>query len=260
MENIDNIIKDFNLSKKPKEIFKIPNSINYYNGTDQPGLFQLNAFGNDPFTSGVVQTYDWTTIPVEYHWNNLGLRSPEPDYYKKDRVLVAGGSLSLGTGIPMEFGFPHLVAEHFSASYINISDADSLSDLIGPIEKFKDFNPTLVIISDTRFIQSHGWLLADVYHNNKERFKIYDDLLKRSDRQFIKMFEHFLRNLFPSAKIVISVCKRRSWRNIMPNLLYSKFVPFTRDMVVDLARDNKHPGIKSHENFAQAILKSLEQV
>lgn len=258
MENIDNIVQNFNISKKPKEIFKIPSSVTQYNGIDQPGLFRLNDTGNDPFTAGIVQNYDWTSTKVEYCWNSLGLRGPEPDYKKNTRILVVGGSLSLGTGIPMEFSFPHLITNYFLGSYINISDADSLSDLIDPVEKFKDFDPTIVIVSDTRFIQSHGWLLADAYHNNKDRYKFYNELLKKADKQFIKMFEYFLKNLFPNAKIVLAMCQRKSWRNVMPALTYSKFVPFTRDMVVDLARDNKHPGIASHKNFAEAIISALD--
>lgn len=245
--------------KKPKQLFKKPNSLDTHYRKDQKTIFEIGSQGTDLFTSHVIQDLDWTNIEFQYYWNSLGLRGPEPDYNKDNRILFAGGSLCLGTGLPLENSFPYILANMLDASYINISDADNISDFIEPLKKFKDFNPSVVVISDTRFIQLYSWALVDIYRvRTLENNKMYKDIFAECDQNFLLMFEAYLKNLFPQAQLIFAYCVRRTFKNIIPNFEHFKVVRFERNEIVDLARDNAHPGIRSHLSMAEKIYNSIK--
>ena len=253
----NNILENIEI-KKPKNIFKKPNTIDIFYGKDQLVNSTIGEIGKDVFTSHAVQDIDWTTIPFDYSWNSMGLRGPEPDYNQPVRLLVAGGSLCVGTGVPVENSFPHILSQIINASYINLSDADTISDFIEPLKQFKNFNPTHVIINDTRFIQQYGWALIDIYKaRNVESNDTYKNIFADCDNNFLLMFEAYLKNLFPNAQLILAHCVRRAFKGDMPKFESFKIVRLERDDVVDLARDNAHPGMRSHRVFAEKIYKAI---
>jgi hypothetical protein len=145
------------------------------------------------------------------------------------------------------------------SSYVNLSDVDTLSDLIEPLQKYKDFNPDVVVINDTRFIQQYGWALIDVYKvRNVESKGFYKNVFVECDQNFLLMFESYLKDLFPNAELVLAYCVRRAFKIEMPKFRYFKTVQLTKNEVVDIARDNAHPGILSHRNFAEKIYATLK--
>lgn len=255
--NINNALNSIEV-KSPKTLFKTPNTTDLFYGKDQPDAFRKGASGTDIFTSGISQTIDWDKKQVEYHWNSLGLRGPEPDYSADNKILFAGGSFSIGTGVPVEDSFPYVLAKKLNASYINLSDADTLSDLIDPLKKFADFNPNTVVISDTRFIQLYGWVLIDIFKvRNIEGNNLYKQVFLECDRNFLLMFESYLKNLFPNATLVLAYCARRAFKMPMPVFEHFKIVKMDRTEMIDLARDNAHPGIETHKAFANKIYTSI---
>lgn len=243
--------------KKPKKLFKEPNSSCKYYGKDVAGTFSLGNAGSDIFTSHISQNTDWSLIDFIYQWNSIGLRGPEPEYTANKKIIFAGGSLSLGTGVPVEHSFPYILSQKMGASYINLSDVDTLSDLIEPLAQFKNFNPDIVIINDTRFIQLYGWALIDIYKmRNVESNPLYKSVFSECDKNFLLMFESYLQTLFPNAKLVLAHCVRRAFRE-MPTFQKMITVKLEKKLVVDIARDNAHPGIESHKNFAEEIYKII---
>jgi hypothetical protein len=253
----NNILENFDI-KKPKQVFKTPNTVDKFYEKDKGGVFINNVEGTDIFTNHVTQTIDWNSVNFDYSWNSLGLRGPEPDYSKSNRILFAGGSLCLGTGIPVDQSFPFVVADMLNASYINVSDVDTLSDLIEPLTKFTEFNPQIVVINDTRFIQMYGWALIDIYKTrNIENNDLYKKVFLECDKNFLLMFESYLKDLFPNATLVLAHCVRRAFKIQMPSFKYFKVVRLEKEEVVDLARDNAHPGILSHQAFARKIVSAI---
>lgn len=259
MEHIANL-ENISVEKDPKRLFKDPNTVDLHYGKDVEDAFKLGEPGKDVFTSEIVQDFDWSTTDITYKWNSLGLRGPEPNYNANTRILFAGGSLSLGVGVPLEKTFPYVLSEKLNASYINLSDADTITDLIDPLKKFKDFDPTVVVINDTRFIQQYGWALIDIYKvRNIEGSNLYKTIFADCDRTFLMMFECYLKMLFPNALLVLATCDRRSFKRKFPDLEHFVKVPFFRNEVVDLARDNAHPGPLSHAAFAEKIYQSIDK-
>jgi hypothetical protein len=248
--------------KKPKSsIFKEPNTVSDYYGKDIPGAFKLNELGTDRFTLHVQQTTDWDKIDVKYHWNSLGLRGPEPDYASDTRILFAGGSLCIGVGLPLEHTFPYVVSQLMNASYINLSDVDCLTDLIPLMKQFKSFNPTHVIVSDTRFIQPYGFAinalsrnhLTKIYEKNNE----YSELFLSCDSSALTMFDLSLKTLFPNARLILAKGQRRLFNHAIPEFDYLEVVSMEKTDAVDLARDNAHPGIITTRTFAERIVNHI---
>lgn len=246
--------------KKSKQIFKTPNTVSDYYEKDSEGAWIKGDIGSDIFTKHVSQDTDWDKINFNYKWNSLGLRGPEPDYSAETKILFAGGSLCLGTGVPLENSFPYIVSKELNASYINLSDADTISDFIEPLRKFTDFNPSFVIINDTRFIQMYGWALIDIYKTrNIENNDMYKKIFLECDKNFLLMFEAYLKDLFPNAQLILAHCVRRAFKMEMPDFRHFKIVRLEKEEVTDLARDNAHPGINSHKIFADKIVKTLRR-
>ena len=71
------------------------------------------------------------------------------------------------------------------------------------------------------------------------------------------LFAGFLDSLFPNAVKIIVHCERRAWKNLPDLGKKIRVVPITKDDVVDVARDNAHPGIKSHRKIAEKIYNSM---
>jgi hypothetical protein len=250
----DNLKKVFGpRNKTPKILFKEPNTTQNFYGKDNGSSFKLKEKGRDTFSSHVVQETNWNNISFNYTWNSLGLRGPEPNYSAKNKILFLGGSLCIGTGVPVENSFPDILAKMLDANYINMSDCDSIADFIEPVKKFVDYDPQYVIISEPRFVQSYGWALIDLYgKRDLEHTATYKKLFKRADDEFLLMFEAYLKNLFPNAKLILTYSMRKSFLTI-PKFNYFSIIKFTKNDLVDLGRDNMHPGIRTHQIFAEKI-------
>ena len=262
MEEIKNAIDKLEISRnKPaKRIFKEPNTVTQWCGKDneQNSIYEEGKNARDPCTNHIPQS---PNVPndVTYRWNSLGLRGPEPDYNAEVRLLAAGGSIGQATGVKEEDGFVARFAEKLNASYINIGDADSITDLIAPLIKFKDFNPTHVLISDTRFFQNYGWAMIDIYKLKQiENLSVYKEIFNDTDVATLIMLDYFLKGLFPNAKLILAYCERRAWRTVVPETFNNIIaVPYPKDMVVDLARDQTHPGPNSHKILSDKIYNSI---
>ena len=253
-------------TQKPKfhkKLFNTPNTIDLWHGKDSKENSKPYVGGNgrDPFTHHIVQT-ELPKSDVKYIWNSLGLRGPEIDYTASTKIIFGGGSLLLGTGINVEDSFPYIVAKKLNASYLNISPADALTDLIDPLTEYKKFNPDYVILNDTRFFGSYGWGLREIYKMRKlEAQDGYVKYFKQADIDCLKLFDYFLKGLFPNAKLILAYCQRRSWKTSVPNLDNIKKISFAaKETVVDLARDGFHPGPESHKIMADKILQGIENV
>ena len=140
-------------TQKPKfhkKLFNTPNTIDLWHGKDSKENSKPYVGGNgrDPFTHHIVQT-ELPKSDVKYIWNSLGLRGPEIDYTASTKIIFGGGSLLLGTGINVEDSFPYIVAKKLNASYLNISPADTLTDLVDPLTEYKKFKPDYIIWMDT---------------------------------------------------------------------------------------------------------------
>jgi hypothetical protein len=254
--------KKENFSKIFKEQ-RVPNTSVPMYGKDSIAHFELGGRGKDTFTSHIIQEYDWTSNDYEYTWNSFGWRGPEPNFNSKKRIMFAGGSLILGTGVPVENSMAYITSKQLNSDYINISDYDSLTELIEPISNIgMEYDPQLIVINDTRFITDSGWVLNyfidKTNHIDKNMRDFYISIMRESNQTILKMFEELLQYKFPHAKIVFLLAKNRKHFKNPPAFKNSITILYEASDIVDLGRDNAHPGIESNKILAGKILDAVQ--
>jgi len=245
-----------------KDLYKEPNTVEVSYGKDT-GISEYNGKGKDPLTKHLIQDVDYTDKEIKYEFNSIGLRCPETTN-KNKRIIFAGGSFCFGTGVNLEDTFAYILSKKINADYINLSDVDSLTELVDSLSKFKDYNPDYLIISDTRFISEIGWLRMYILDRTKEdnlkadpeTKKFLMNCFQNHDDDVIKMFEAYCKNLFPNTKLIFVYCKRKHFTRDI-NFKYFTGLQITSEDVLDIARDNAHPGPKTHNMVAQFLFKLL---
>lgn len=244
-----------------KEI-RYPNqTVNWY-GKDT----EEQSFAIDPATAHLKNTVALSGHEITYAWNSMGYRGPEPNASAKTKILLAGGSVMIGTGLPLEFTLAERIAEYYDADYLNISDYDSLVDTLDPIKQYGiPYDPDIIIIGDTRFITENNWLLALMKMRVREKspliskadIRFYQECFDKSNKQAIEMYTYCIDTLFPNAKKVYLIAPRKQFKGIdnMPNQ-----VSITDELLIDLARDGVHPGPDSIELIKNKIIEKLNAI
>jgi len=247
-----------------------PNTITDGHNDDQPENFDISKKGQHPRSIGMEHNYDWTKHPFKYHWNSLGLRGPEPNKNADKKILVIGNSLVLGSGVPLEDSFIHKVASHYRANYINLSDNFVLTDVIDSTKDILQwYKPDLIYISDFRFIDI-GTLIS-WYHIKGANMKDFENtemynLIVQSMCQTINMFEDMIRLYAPQAKVFWDIVQNDgggrkkaigdnfAHPKVIDCLTFPHYIYTNKDILHDLGRDNKHPGIKGHQWMANRVI------
>ena len=249
------------LERNTKLLYKTPNTTEYWYGKDQPNCVKYLGKGQGPnYVSKHIQDVDWSDEKIEYNFNSMGLRCPDIDKSKDNKVLFAGGSFMMGTGVHMEQSFPYKLSNLVDASYINLSDSDSLLGLLQPIlHTCEWYKPKYLILGDTRFVDEYGWFVR------LTEAKIANHLDKKTKNFMMKTYKRILieRN-YNSVYLMLSHLRHKL--DIPIYFLVSNRKDFKFDKkidipgidtiycsweeggnFIDLARDNEHPGPLSHD-------------
>ena len=169
-------------------------------------------------TLHLTQDISWDDTDITYAWNSMGYRGPEPNKHAERKILLAGGSMLLGVGLPLEMTLAESLARHYNADYLNISDYDSLTELDQPLRKIGvDYDPDYVIIGDTRFVVENNWLMAFIKQNLKQRslelskqdLQFFQHVFDRTNKDILGIFSGYVQSLFPRAKILFLVGQGR---------------------------------------------------
>ena len=235
------------------------------------------------------QTTDWEKYPFTYKWNSLALRGPEPNYSASKRMLFIGNSSTIGQGVAVEDSFAYITANKLGYDYINLSDFYVMTDcLYQAVDICKKYDPQIIVMNNARFIAGGDFGLANLtYLFGRKMFQKFEDreqaeqlksafkdMLLEDAQKSLFMLEQTLYNNCTNAKIVWfnnSVTENRRNNKSGGSELFAhpdiynlcsgsiKYYNY-KEQVVDLARDNKHPGIQSHKNIAKCLMEVLENV
>jgi hypothetical protein len=209
--------------------------------------------------------HSWQDVDVSYSWNSMGYRGPEPNKHADRKMLLAGGSMVLGVGLPLELTLAEVLARHYDADYLNISDYDSLTELTEPLQTLGvDYNPDYVIIGDTRFVVENNWLMAFIKQNlkqhqlelKKQDLQFFQETFDRTNRDVLNVFSGYVQSLFPNAKVLFLVAPRKNFK--FETGLKNQ-VCIDKSMMVDLSRDGAHPGPESIKLIAEKIISKLDE-
>lgn len=260
------------LERDTKLLYKSPNTTEHWYGKDQPENIKLNGKGRGRWPVGKhIQDIDWSNEVINYNFNSRGLRCPELTD-KDNKLLFAGGSFTLGTGVHMEQSFPYKLSNLLNASYINLSDSDSLLGLLQPIlDTCGWYKPNYLILGDTRFVDEYGWFVR------LTRAKIAKHLDKDTQEFMMNTYEGILRERnYNSVYLMLSHLRHKLDIPIYFMISNRKDFKFSKDIsipgvevincswedggnFIDLARDNTHPGPLSHDNITLELYDLLTQ-
>jgi hypothetical protein len=230
-----------------KKTFKTPGLVLEWYGKDQP-----EGGGVDPLTAHLKPNKVWDKI--EYRFNSLGLRGPEPDYNAKHRILSAGGSLAIGVGVKEEETYVSRLSKKIpNSSYINLSDYDTFTDMYDDLKEYiNKFKPTIIILGDTRFVDEYGFTWRKLYHEkkfDKDFILKIRKVLHNRNRKTVELMLYYIKNEF----------------NVPTFFVYGKRKDFNFEIddsiiinPLDLGRDGRHLGPDSHEYIADKIYNELQ--
>jgi hypothetical protein len=271
MNHIFKASKLFSKLRNRSWIQHSPNSTTDGHNDDQPGI--EGNVGIHPKSLGFKSDYDWSKHPYQYHWNSLGLRGPEPNPNATRKILAIGNSLVLGSGVPVEESFVYKTAKHFNADYINLSDNFVLTDVVDYTKDILEwYKPNIIYISDFRFIDVSSMLVWNLRKTYDIKDLTTGELLETLLESMIKtvnMFEDTIRLYAPNTKVIWDLNqiegggRTKNFSEIFthPKIINALTFPYytytNKEILKDLGRDNKHPGIKGHEWMTQRLIKII---
>lgn len=253
----------YNQKEKSEKQPRLPNeTIKYYGRHDTGNKCKIGENGTDHFTFNAIQELDWDNnaeLDFSYTWNKYGYRGP--DDLTDVGIVFAGGSLLLGTGIPYEMSIPYLLSKKLALNHFNISDFDTLTDMADNLFDFK-LDPKYVILTDFWGVNDTNWLMRFWLRKEKDEKvrKLVRETFKQSNGKIFKMFELALLQAFPNAQYYILEPneRRKHWfYDYQPT--HIKSIQYSKEEMIDLGRDQTHPGPKTHEYLTNKVLEEINK-
>ena len=247
---------------RPEKQIREPNTITkYYGRHDTGNKCKVGESGLDHFTLNAIQELDWDNDPkldFEYTWNKYGYRGP--DDLTNIGILFAGSSLMLGTGLPYEQSMPYLVSKQLGLDHFNLSDFDTLTEMADKLFDLTNLDPQYIILSDFWGINDTNWLMRYWIPKEKDKkiIKEVRETFKNSNGKIFKMFELALKQTFPDSKyFILQPSERRKHWFHDYELKDIKSIYYTQEEMIDLARDQTHPGPKTQQYLTNKIIEEI---
>jgi len=246
-----------------------PNTVTDGHNDDQPS--NTHTVGKHPYSMGIQSDYDWSKHPYKYHWNSLGLRGPEPNPKAQRKILFIGNSWTLGSGVPVEESFVYKTARKLDANYINLSDNFVLTDILEPAKEIiKWYNPDIIYLNETRFIDSASfvaWYM--IKEGNIDNVEDLESLIVDGMCKTINMFEDTIRHHAPDTTVIWDIITSKKvprktflgdnfhHSEVIKHLTFPVYTYSNKDIVLDLGRDGKHPGLKGHHWMTNRLVNII---
>ena len=206
----------------------------------------------------------------EYFINPIGFRD---DYPELDEECFAffGCSFTFGVGLPSEYHYVEQIADNFDKSYLNMGIPGS-----GIYRQYITFlaaaNVWNIDTAIFNFPPLTRWHYVDENYNFRTMNPPYpmvpktvDKIKKQTTALWAK--QHFIQQAIDSINGIITVAKLKniklilsSWDNEVYTLLTQSFnVDATLFKILDVARDNSHPGLESSKQYTDTIVEKINQ-
>jgi hypothetical protein len=199
---------------------------------------------------------DWRyrTSKIFYDINSLGHRSKEIENLDLDNyILCTGCSHTEGIGVEEDKIYPHVLAQKLGCDYYNLGlGATGIDVVVHNLVIWFSVVPKLpkaVIIQWPDVTRTITGATPDTLHPRGlwEKDKAYDIFVNLG----MKL------NFFETKKLLAHHVIQSMIK--VPTVYFGidKVIPFNDDTIIepiiDYARDLSHPGVKSHENFAESM-------
>jgi hypothetical protein len=198
---------------------------------------------------------DWyyRNAKITYNINSLGHRSKEiSNLDVNNYILCTGCSHTEGIGMEADKIYPHLLAQKLNCDYYNLAIGATGIDVVlhnlsiwfstipkkpkALIIQWPDFT-RLTTGSTIKNLQPRG-----LWHNDSDYTNFVNLGIDLEFFEARKLMAHYIVQAFQVPTVYFGL---------------QKVIPFDEstiiEPIIDYARDLGHPGIKSHENFAESI-------
>ena len=263
-------------SKYEKYALTSPNRIVSLNDLKIYGLHNLyidpkNEYIFLPYINNMekktINSNDW-----KYKINKYNFRESWDFETEKKKIGFFGCSFTFGEGVEYENTFAYLVANQNNLNPFNFGIGGSsihritrIFSIVTKLIKLDYAVFTLPHWQRQMYLKPNGEIINLIPHWPHFDFsKISQKLTELDEDYYIIQTVSFLAWIYDLAiankiKIILS-----SWDNELHKLCETIYPDLTIDTFQnienDKARDNSHPGIKSHKNYADKINKKLDTV
>jgi hypothetical protein len=222
---------------------------------DDAGLFK-EAMAN-PNKRKLIEDNGWSNSSFTYKFNSHGFRSDE--FSHEDSIMFLGASVVLGTGIPNENTWTHIVSQKLGLRNFNLGVSGGSNDT--SFRLAEHYIPQLkpkIIVHVTSYADRVDLITEDnictMLHNGfhlPERYqKFYKD--------WVTIEENGLLNLKKNRYAIRYICQMQGIRLIEAE--GSELWPWPPLPDKDLSRDLYHPGVNSNKEIADKILELVTVV
>lgn len=198
---------------------------------------------------------DWyyRDAPVSYTYNSLGHRSKDIENVDLDNyILFIGCSHTMGIGMEADKIYPHLLAQKLNCDYYNLALGATGMDIV--LHNLTIWFTTVAKKPKALIIQwpditrlttgssIHNLEPRGLWYNNEEYNRFVSLGMDIEFFEARKLMAHYIVQSFQVPTVYFGL---------------EKVIPFDEstiiEPIIDKARDLGHPGIKSHQLFAESI-------
>ena len=199
----------------------------------------------------VIESNGWNESNVSYTFNSHGFRSDE--FTDKDSIMFLGCSVTLGTGLPLEDTWPHLVSTRLELKNYNLGISGGSNDTAFRLANHyvPQLKPKIVVFMGTsanRF---------DIITDSEVHTLMYNRVPKQYDGEWYKSWVTYTENGELNWKknylAIQHLCDMHGVR-----FIYSTATRHITWPNIDNARDIIHPGRQCNQMLADAILKLID--
>jgi hypothetical protein len=252
-------------------------TINFYGGDneelfDKNNALDWNVNGGEQVTSHIKQTNKYTKDSIKYTFNSVGMRGPEMRDFTSinrcptNRILHIGASFAFGFGVNEHETYPHYLNKIVNGCYWNVSPANTIFQVVDILEDLiEQVSPTAITITTPRFIQDFDFLTKTFRDtiNDSELSRMFLETKMTSKKSIQNWLVKYLNllSIRHNIKIIFVNHGYKYWKDFKRPIIENQNLIFKdlsyADQFVDLSRDCRHPGPKSHEMFAEYLFKLL---
>ena len=232
------------MTPAPSNYSHLANQTVFWDTTDSIDTYKNNLV--DCKFSKLLHELDYVDYEISYTFNSHGFRTPEFD--QKPDMVCFGCSFTMGTGVRSEHTWPSQLSQSTGLQVANLGHAGSSNDTAYRMARhYLEFlQPKYAIRLQT---DAHRIEIIDQSTNIVINILASDIDNQFSDNLFIKTWMssdiNQQLNLEKNTQAFKYLCDQAS---VIPIILSRRDI-----IVLDLARDLRHPGPRSYQQLAEKI-------
>lgn len=258
-------------NKYEKYILTSPNRVSSLKDLKEFGLLNIPNYLEQeyiylPYINNIekdfVSPIDW-----QYKINKYNFRESWDFQSNNKKIGFFGCSFTFGEGVNYNYTFCNLVAKKLNLNPFNFgvggSSVHRITITFSAVIKLIKLNYAVFTLPNWRrqmHVKSNGKIVNLIPHWPDSEFVNLNKTLTELEEDYYIVqtisFLSWINDLSKANQIKIILSSWDSELNELCKTLYPDLT-INKFCILDKARDNSHPGIKSHENYANQIINAI---